>query len=109
MSVCLSVCPQDYLDCNDEICMKLLPEVCLGPGYNILGVDRITILIQDPDYGGGIVQSLTDCLFSIYFFCRKWYSSSTFSICKFFCAKLLPKHVREQHISTFKNSTLDMS
>ena len=22
---------QDYLVCNEQICMKLLPEVCLGP------------------------------------------------------------------------------
>ena len=49
---------------NEQICMKVLPEVCLGPMNNPLN------LVNDPDYkqdlrsgsrGGGL-QSLTDCI-----------------------------------------------
>ena len=42
--VCLSVRPLDYLRSNEWICMKLLPEVWLGPRNN-----RVD-LRGDPNY-----------------------------------------------------------
>ena len=44
MFVCLFVCPQDDLQSNKRVDMKLLPELCLGPRNNLL------ILGDDPDY-----------------------------------------------------------
>ena len=43
--VCLSARPSNYVKSNERICMKLLPEVCLGPRNNPLDFGN------DPDYG----------------------------------------------------------
>ena len=42
--VFLSVRKQDYLQSNERIHMKLLPEVCLGPRNNLF------LFGDDPDY-----------------------------------------------------------
>ena len=42
--VCLSVCHQDYLQSKEQICIKLLPEVCLGPRNKQLH------FVDDPNY-----------------------------------------------------------
>ena len=52
--LCLSVRQQDFLQSNELICIKLLTEVCLVRANKqsiiFLGMIRITIRIQDPDY-----------------------------------------------------------
>ena len=56
--VCLCVCQQDYSQSIDRICIKLLQEVWEISGSR----SRIRITIR---MGGGILQSLTDCLFHL--------------------------------------------
>ena len=78
LCVCLSVCHQDYLPSNEQICMKFFAEVRIETRNKQLHfVDDfvITIRIHDPEFysdrarlrtgscSGGL-QFLTDCLVS---------------------------------------------
>ena len=44
--VCLSIRPSDNLKCNERICMKRVPEVCLETTSSIFGMMRIRITIH---------------------------------------------------------------
>ena len=44
VSVCLSIRKQSYLKSNERICIKMLPEVALGPRTNPL------YFVDDPNY-----------------------------------------------------------